>query len=209
MSARMMCTTNDDGVCRPPRRRRRGGVRRRAAKAPATQPTADGQARNLTMARSVAHSAGVVARLRAGRTLARLRTLMDWHLFQKAPHQAEHELLLPAPGLFAKVEPSQYVFIIGTYTRYGAPMADVIALRPQPGLSASTRRFKAFLSSVRSVPQADLVVVGLHFKLVTKARRPTNLRTLIFERIGPERLTRMWMPNSPDAWLLLSGPNRR
>ena len=85
------------------------------------------------MARSVAHSAGVVARLRAGRTLARLRTLMDWHLFQKAPHQAEHELLLPAPGLFAKVEPSQYVFIIGTYTRYGAPMADVIALRPQPG----------------------------------------------------------------------------
>lgn len=167
---------DSDGVCMGPVLRpdkRSGGQRRRLAKAPATQlPRDDGDS---TATRSVVQSNDVVVRLRVGRTLPRLEALMRWHLFQGTLPFDDRAPLSPTPGLFATIH-TQPVFIIGTYSRYGVRMADVLRLKPHSG----RREFMAYLSSVKTVPQAELQGVGPHFRLVNRKRVQVR-RSLVFE----------------------------
>ena len=78
---------DDDGVCAAPSARgtRSGGQvpgkRRRLSKAPASQSYVEPQVSRSRVVRAVVLSGDLVSRLRAGRTLSRLQTLMQWHLF--------------------------------------------------------------------------------------------------------------------------------
>ena len=168
---------NEDGVrasLRPrPRFLRR--FLRRVAKAPASQAPSDG-ARAEPIARSVAQASSMVSRLRAVRTLKQFCKLMEWNLFQRPCSLAGFHSLAPAPGLFAMIESTQPVFIIGIYSRYCVQMADVVRLR------SVRRKYVAVLSRAESVRQTELRDVGLHFKIDITAR-PQNRWFLTFERV--------------------------
>lgn len=100
---------------------------------------------------------------------------MRWHLFQGTLPFDDRAPLSPTPGLFATIH-TQPVFIIGTYSRYGVRMADVLRLKPHSG----RREFMAYLSSVKTVPQAELQGVGPHFRLANRKRVQVR-RSLVFE----------------------------
>ena len=67
-------------------------------------------------------------RLATGRTLPRLRQLMQLNFFSKPVHFDASAPARPASGLFAKLG-NQTVFLLTTFTRRGVALADVMPLR--------------------------------------------------------------------------------
>ena len=114
---------NEDGVC--PKMKRNISVRklqRRVAKAPARQQTMYNVARTSAIERSLSSSSHLATRLRGGRTLENLWPLMTWNLFQRINGDDQNLTLMPRPGLFATIESTQPVFIIGAFRRYGVAL---------------------------------------------------------------------------------------
>ena len=178
------------------------GSRRRLARAPATQQPTDDRVRPTSLTRSAAQADRLVNRLRAGRTLSQLQLLMDWNLFQAPCAQGDAQPLSPKPGLFAQMQTTQPVFIIGTYSRYGVKMADAVRLRPLTSSSDGQNVYRAVVSCVRSVRQTELQDVGLHFKLRVKAL-PRNFRTLSFVcQVGPSNRSLAPTRAMVSKWLM-------
>ena len=113
----------------------------------------------------------LAARLAAGRTVTNLASVMDARLFATWGSAAQ-PALRPSRGLFALLN-GEEVFIVGTFTSYRVPMADVIPLR----VRRDSALFFARLKDTRTCPQRDLCNVGVRYHLAANTSRTSTVLT--------------------------------
>ena len=101
-------------------------------------------------------------RLAAGRTWSVLHNLLRDHLFADIRSTAANSQLVAKPGLFAhSAADAAFVFIVGTFTRRGLALADVVPLTSRH-VGGSSVWVAAYRDAVTR-RQDHLTDVGLHF----------------------------------------------
>ena len=144
-------------------------------------------------------------RFARGRTLDCLLAVMQWNLFQACSIESAppgSQCLVPTKGLFAKLHGND-VWIVGTFSRRGTKLADVVRLR-----RAQIRRgdpvFVARFEEATTCQQCDLQSVGLWFTPLKRAGSSGIFATLRFVPREPRReiFTALQMRDAQETRML-------
>ncbi|CAK0847750.1 unnamed protein product, partial [Prorocentrum cordatum] len=123
--------------------------------------------------RSVAAAGQRAQRVAAGRTLPRLLHLMRVSLLHRPERCVDSaDGLRPQGGLFGYIA-GDPAFIVGTFSRRGVPMADVVPLRRRSRQPAPVRALRATwvaqYKDLHAVKQSEISNVGVHFQAAPRS----------------------------------------